>query len=75
MNALQRLFPGREVDLVVLNRADPLLLKQVLEGCRLLIGSPRQLAELKIYAFRRYQDHRRFLAMERAHVRRVLSDA
>jgi len=70
---LQRLFPGQEVDLAVLDRADPLFLHQVLGRCRLLAGSPRRLAELKIYAFKRYQDHRRFLDMEREHVRRVLA--
>lgn len=75
VHGLQGLFPEREVDFVVLNRADPLLLKQVLEGCRLLFGSPQRFAELKIYAFKRYQDHRRFLALESAHVRRVLSGA
>jgi hypothetical protein len=32
-------------------------------------------AELKIYGFKRYQDHRRFLDLERQHVRRVLSGA
>jgi hypothetical protein len=30
------------------------------------------LQELKIYAFKRYQDHRRFLAMERDYVARKL---
>jgi len=70
---LRAVFPGREVDLAALDRADPLFLKQVLENCRLLAGSPRRFAELKIYAFKRYQDHRRFLALEREHVRRVLS--
>ncbi len=45
---LQRAFPGNEVDLAVLNRADPLSLKKVLEGCRLLAGSPRRLAELRM---------------------------
>ena len=70
---LQALFPERELDLAVLDRADPLFLKQVFERCRLLAGSPRRLAEMKIYAFKRYQDHRRYLAMERDHVRRVLN--
>ena len=69
---LQEQFPGRELDLATLDRADPLFLKKILENCRLLAGSPRRLAELKIYAFKRYQDHRRFLALEREHVRRVL---
>jgi predicted nucleotidyltransferase len=72
---VQSLFPDREVDLVVLNRADPLLMKKVLERCRVLHGSARRLAELRIQAFRRYQDHRRYLAMEREYVRRVVEAA
>ena len=70
---VQRLFPSTEVDLAVLDRADPLFLHQVLGRCRLLAGASRRLAELRIYAFKRYQDHRRFLDMEREHVRRVLA--
>ena len=69
---LQTLAPGREVDLAVLNRADPLFLKQVTERCRLLFSSPRRLHELKLYAFKRHQDHRRYLALERAYVTRTL---
>jgi predicted nucleotidyltransferase len=72
---LQALFPDREVDLAVLNHADPLLLKQVVDGCRLLYGDPGALSELRIYAFKRYQDHRSFLAMEREYVRRKVSAA
>lgn len=75
VHELQGIFPSREVDLAVLNHADPLFLKQVLERCRLLAGSPRRLAELRIYGFKRYQDHRRYLALESQHVRRVLSGA
>jgi predicted nucleotidyltransferase len=69
---LQGLFPDREVDLVLIDRADPLFLKKVTERCELLYGSPRRLAELKLYAFRRYQDHRKYLRMEREYVTRVL---
>ena len=69
---VQELFPSQEVDLAVLNHADPLFLKQVLEKSRLLAGSPRRFAELKIYGFKRYQDHRRYLDLESRHVRRVL---
>lgn len=72
---LQALLPGPEVDLAVLNHADPLLLKQVVDGCRLLYGDPRALSELRLYAFKRYQDHRRFLAMERDYVRRKVAAA
>ncbi len=72
LEALQQLFPDREVDLVLLNRADPLLLRKITEGCRLVYGSLRELQRLKIYAFKRYQDHRRYLAMERSYVERSL---
>jgi len=65
----QALLPGREVDLALINGADPLFLKRITEQSRLLYGPTRGLHELKIYAFKRYQDHRRFLAMERAYVR------
>jgi predicted nucleotidyltransferase len=65
---LDRAFPGQEVDLCSLNAADPLFLKKILERSRLLHGSPRRLAEMKLYAFRRYQDHRRFLALEQQYV-------
>jgi predicted nucleotidyltransferase len=73
--ALQSLVPGREVDLVVLNHADPLLLHQVTEHGRLLYGQAVRWAELRAYAFRRYQDHRRFLEMERDYVERAIAAA
>jgi len=69
---LQALSPGREVDLAIINHADPLFLRKITEQCRLLYGSPRRLAELRIYAFKRYQDHRRYLALERQYVQRTL---
>lgn len=70
---LEPAFPGRSVDLGVLNRADPLFLKKVMESARLLAGTPRALAELRLRAFRRYQDHRRYLALERRHLDRFLA--
>jgi predicted nucleotidyltransferase len=69
---LQSLYPEREVDVAVINRADPLFLKKITESCRLLVGSARRLAELRMYAFKRYQDHRRFLGLEGEYVRRTL---
>jgi predicted nucleotidyltransferase len=69
---LQSLHPSREVDVAIINHADPLFLKKITERCRLLYGSPRRLAELKIYAFKRYQDHRRYLALETTYVHRTL---
>ncbi|MDO8886406.1 nucleotidyltransferase domain-containing protein [Candidatus Oleimmundimicrobium sp.] len=62
---LQRRFPKREVDLAIINRADPLFLKKIMENCKLLCGNPRELARLKIYAFKRYVDHRRYFDLEK----------
>jgi uncharacterized protein len=72
---LQEYYPGREVDVAVINHADPLFLKKILERCQLLHGSTRALAELRMYAFRRYQDHRRFLALEPLYVARSLEQS
>jgi hypothetical protein len=67
---LQPLSPGREVDVAVLNHADPLFLNQVMESARLLFGSNRRFHELRLKAFKQYQDHRPFLALERAYMAR-----
>jgi uncharacterized protein len=69
---LQVLYAGQDLDVALINHADPLFLKRILGQCQLLHGSPRVLAELRMYAFRRYQDHRRFLALEQPYVRRSL---
>ena len=71
---LQEVFPDREVDVALVNRADPLLLKKITETCRLLYGSVGELQRLKLYAFKRYQDHRKFLDMERRYVERSLAE-
>lgn len=69
---LQRCFPDREVDLSIINRADPLFLKKITERFRLLYGPIQDLHRLRLYAFKRYQDHRRFLDLERRYVNRTL---
>ena len=70
---LQSLYPDREVDLVLLNRADPLLLRKITERCALIYGAMGRFHELKLYAFKRYQDHRRYLALEREWVTKALA--
>lgn len=71
--ALQTQFPGREVDLAILNRADPLFLKKIVESCRVLFGTPQDLARLRLYAFKAYQDFRPYLELERRHVAQRLA--
>ena len=70
---LQSVFPGRKIDLAMLNHADPLFLKQVTDHCRLLHGDEAELRRLKLYAFKRYQDHRRYLDLERRFVAEALA--
>ena len=67
---LQCLSPGREVDVAVLNHADPLFLKQVMDRGQRLYGSERRFQMLQLLAFKRHQDHRRYLALERDYVER-----
>lgn len=61
---LQTLFPQGEVDIAIINLADPLFLKKILERCELLYGEESDLARLRIYAFKRYVDHKDFFRME-----------
>jgi predicted nucleotidyltransferase len=74
LHELQQLFPEKEIDLSLMNHADPLFLFKITENCRLLFGDPRQLLELKIYAYKRFQDHRRYFNLERAYVNRFLKE-
>ncbi|HEY7675694.1 MAG TPA: hypothetical protein VIG69_01380, partial [Candidatus Methylomirabilis sp.] len=71
---LQRHFPDRDVDLALINRADPLFLKKITDQCEILYGPMEELHRLKIYAFKRYQDHRRYFEMEGRFVDRFLAD-
>ena len=72
---LHALFPGRKLDLAILNRADPLFLKQITDNCTLLHGSEAELRRLKLYAFKRYQDHRKYLDLERHFVAQAIAAA
>ena len=69
---LQALEPGSPIDLTFLNRADPLLLEQVTRHARLEYGTAARFDAFKRYAFKRYQDHRRFLDIERRHLDRIV---
>ena len=49
-------------------------MKKITENCRLLYGDGRELKELKIYAYKRYQEHQRVFELERAYVKRFLRE-
>lgn len=61
---LQKVFPDFDVDLVNLNRADPLLLNEVNKECQLLAGDETDFHDFRIHAFHRYQDYKPYLQME-----------
>lgn len=73
MVELQGIFLGRKVDLALINTADPLFLKKILESCQLLYGAEGNLHKLKMYAFKRYIDHKRYLKLEEEYIRRQLT--
>ena len=73
LQSLQPLFPDRELDLALINHADPLFLKKITDNCELLLGPPERLQVLKLYAFKRYQDHRRYFELERQFAERFLA--
>lgn len=66
-------FPGQRIDLAVLNHADPLFLDRVVRDARLLAGEARAFAKLRLDAFHRYQDFRRYLRHEGEHVDRFVA--
>ena len=72
-DALQSRFPGREVDLAILNWADPLFRKKIMESCRMLFGTAEGFARLRLYSFKTYQDFQPYLELERQSVAKRLS--
>ncbi len=70
---LQGFFPDGEVHLALINHADPLFVKKITDHCQILYGPVEQLQRLKIYAFKRYQDHRKYFEMERRYAARFLA--
>lgn len=69
---LAKIFLGREIDLVFINRANPLFLKKILENCQMVYGKERKLALLKIYVFKRYCDYKKFFDLEEKFVRKFI---
>jgi predicted nucleotidyltransferase len=73
LQRISAIFPGARVDLALLNRADPLLLKEVTAGPILLAGSEEDLQEFRIYSFKRYAEYRPYFQLEAATNARHLS--
>ncbi|KRT73330.1 MAG: polymerase beta domain-containing protein, protein [Deltaproteobacteria bacterium CSP1-8] len=69
---LSGIFPGREIDAVSLERADPLFMKKIAERFLVLYEEPGAADAFLRLAFKRYQDHGKYLAMERDFARRYV---
>lgn len=61
-----------EVDLTVLDKADPLLLKTVTDTAIRVAGAQTDFFKLKLLAFHRYNDYLPYLELERQVVRSQL---
>jgi len=65
------------LDTSILNRADPLFMKKIAERCEFVYEEPGKASAFLLLAFKRYQDHRKYLEMEReyaaGYVKRIAS--
>lgn len=65
---ISEIFPEKKIDLVIINHANPLLLKKILEKTILLYGSKKDLLLLKIYSFKKYCDYQKYFDLEKKFV-------
>lgn len=64
INELSHIF-GKDVDLSVLNRANPLLLFEVSKNSLLLYGEKEEFFNFKLRAFHAYNDYAPYFEMEK----------
>jgi uncharacterized protein len=64
INELSIIFCGN-IDLSILNRANPLLLFQVSRNSILLYGKKEEFMKFKLYAFNAYNDYAPYFEMEK----------
>lgn len=70
---LTRVFPNHSIDLVVLAKADPLLLKNISATGILLSGTRKNYQAFKLHAFHRFQDYQPYFELEKIAVQRNLA--
>ncbi len=69
---LNEIFGVDNVDITLLDHANPLLLKTVTDGARLLSGNVADFFKLKLRSFHAYNDYLPYLKMESDFVRSQL---
>lgn len=71
-NKLSLIF-NKNIDLSVLNRANPLLLFQVSKNSILLYGSREEFLKFKLYAFNAYNDYAPYFEMEKKLNKKIIN--
>ncbi|MFH0948262.1 MAG: nucleotidyltransferase domain-containing protein [Elusimicrobiota bacterium] len=69
---LNAVFPEQEVDLSLINRANPLLLHKICFNPFLLYGKISDLNNLRIYSFKNYIDYQPFFKIEENYVNKFI---
>lgn len=72
MGELSLIF-SKNIDLSVLNKANPLLLFQVSKNSVLLYGSQAEFLKFKLYAFKAYHDYAPYFKMEKNLNKRIIN--
>lgn len=72
INELSAVF-SKNVDLSVLNKANPLLLFQASKNSVLLYGEEEEFLKFKLYAFNVYNDYAPYFAMEKSLNKKIIN--
>lgn len=72
INELSQIF-NKNIDLSVLNKANPLLLFQASKNSILLYGSREEFLKFKLYAFNVYNDYAPYFEMEKNLNKKIIS--
>lgn len=71
-NELAKIF-NKNIDLSVLNKANPLLIFQASKNSILLYGGAKEFLKFKLYAFRLYHDYAPYFALENSLNKKIIS--
>lgn len=72
LNDLGEIFPEKEIDLAIINNADPLFLAKIMENYQLLFGKKKDLDKLKLYSFHQFCDYQKYFNLEKEFARRLI---
>ena len=74
LHDLNKMIPGKKVDVAVINHADPLFLAKILENCQTLFGKKQDLDKLKLYSFHQFCDFQKYFDLEQEFARNFIYD-